>query len=86
MDKLIGLKEFRENVESYTKKINQGQSFVVLKKSKPIFKISPVEEENWETVIDFTKIKKGGVPVEDIVAAIANERNKKGARKAAQKA
>lgn len=82
MDKLIGLKEFRENVESYTKKINQGQSFVVLKKSKPIFKISPVdEEENWETIIDFTKIKKGGVPINDIVNALSHERTTKKSRK-----
>lgn len=82
MDKLIGLKEFRENVESYTKKINQGQSFVVLKKSKPIFKISPIdEEETWETIIDFTEIKNGGVPIEDIVNALGNERTTKKSRK-----
>jgi hypothetical protein len=82
MDKLIGLKDFRENVESYTKKINQGQSFIVLKKSKPIFKLSPVdEEETWETIIDFTKIKKGGVPIQDIVAAMSNEQTPKSNRK-----
>jgi antitoxin (DNA-binding transcriptional repressor) of toxin-antitoxin stability system len=82
MDKLIGLKEFRENVEFYTKKINQGQSFIVLKKSKPIFKLSPVyEEETWETIIDFTNIKKGGVPIQDIVKAISNEQTPKSNRK-----
>lgn len=80
MDKLIGLKEFRENVSSYTKKVNSGQSFIVLRKSKPLFKIVPVEEESWETVIDFTKVNKGGVPVEDIVAAMAHGRNKKSSR------
>lgn len=70
MDKLIGLKEFRENVESYTKKINQGQSFVVLKKSKPIFKISPIDEYGWEEVIDFTKIKKGGVNINELISRL----------------
>ena len=70
MDKLIGLKEFRENVESYTKKINQGQSFVVLKKSKPIFKISPVDAGDWEEVIDFTEIKKGGVNINELISRL----------------
>lgn len=70
MDKLIGLKEFRENVESYTKKINQGQSFVVLKKSKPIFKISPIEADSWEEVIDFTKIQKGGVKINELISRL----------------
>lgn len=86
MDKLIGLKEFRENVESYSKKIAQGQSFVVLKKSKPIFKISPIDEEEvWETIIDFTKIKKGGVPIQDIVAANSHERTPKSSSKTSKK-
>lgn len=70
MDKLIGLKEFRENVESYTKKINQGQSFVVLKKSKPIFKISPIDEGDWKEVIDFTRIKKGGVNIKELISRL----------------
>ena len=70
MSKLIGLKEFRENVESYTKKINEGHSFVVLKKSKPIFKISPINEGDWEEVIDFTKIKKGGVNINELISRL----------------
>lgn len=70
MNNLIGLKEFRENVESYTKKINQGQSFVVLKKSKPIFKISPIDEGDWEEVIDFTKIKKGGININELISRL----------------
>lgn len=70
MDKLIGLKDFRENVESYTKKINQGQSFVVLKKSKPIFRISPIETDSWEEVIDFTKLKKGGVKINELISRL----------------
>ncbi len=70
MDNLIGLKEFRENVESYTKKINQGQSFIVLEKSKPIFKISPIDEGDWEEIIDFTKIKKGGVNINELISRL----------------
>ena len=82
MANIIGLRELRENVAVYAAQVAKGKSFVVVKQSKPLFKISPVdEEENWETVIDFTKIKKGGVPIEEIVAAISNERTTKGARK-----
>ena len=70
MEKLIGLKEFRENVEAFTRQINKGQSFIVLKKSKPIFKISPFKEEGWEEVIDFTKLKRGGIKIKDLLARL----------------
>ena len=70
MDKLIGLKEFRENVESYTAKVNLGQSFIVLKKSKPVFKISPVDEGGWEEVVDLIKIRRGGVNIKDLISRL----------------
>ncbi len=71
MDKMIGLKELRENTESFIKAIKEkGSSFLVFRKSKPIFKIAPISDEDseWETVIDFTKIKKGGVPLKEVLA------------------
>lgn len=84
MPHIIGLRELRENVAAYAKEVAKGKSFVVVKQSKPLFKISPVdEEESWETVVDFTKIKKGGVPVEDIVAALRHGQTTKGSRKTA---
>ncbi len=68
---IIGLKEFRNNVGAYTRKIDAGQSFIIVKKSKPVFKISPVDEDEvWETIIDFTGIKKGGVIIEDIISRL----------------
>ena len=70
MEKLIGLKAFRENVEMYTKKVNEGQSFIILKKSRPIFKVSPIDEQGWEEVIDFTKIKKGGIRIDDLLSRL----------------
>ncbi len=71
MDKIIGLRELRENTESYIKAVEKkGDSFIVVRRSKPVFKIAPLneEDEKWETVIDFTKIKKGGVPLEEVMA------------------
>jgi antitoxin (DNA-binding transcriptional repressor) of toxin-antitoxin stability system len=68
---IIGLKDLRLNVDSYAKQVALGKSFVVVKQSKPIFKIVPVDEDGeFETVIDFTEIKKGGVSVKDIDRSI----------------
>ncbi|MEK7565238.1 MAG: type II toxin-antitoxin system prevent-host-death family antitoxin [Patescibacteria group bacterium] len=69
---IIGLKELRENTEVYVTQVKKGKSFVVVRKSKPVFKISPVTDEDslWETVIDFTRIKKGGVAIEDIISRL----------------
>ena len=70
---IIGLKELRENTENYISQINAGRSFTVVRRSKPIFKMVPIDEwgdeGNWETLIDFTKIKKGGVPISDVIKA-----------------
>jgi len=76
--KIIGLKVLREKMGEYAAKVQQGQSFIVVKQSKPLFKIGPIddEEESYETLIDFTKIKKGGVPIEEVLAAL-KVRNKK---------
>lgn len=73
MDKIIGLKELRENLPAYEKKIAAGGSFLVVKKSKPVFRISPVghnDEELWEEVVDLTKIKKGGIAIEDLLSRL----------------
>ncbi len=71
MENIVALKELRQNMEKYATKVAKGNSFVVLKRSKPLFKISPVtEDENWEEVIDFTKIKKGGVDINDVLSRL----------------
>lgn len=68
---IVGLKELRENVEEYISQVEKGRSFIVVKKSKPVFRISsPTEEDAWETVVDFTKIKKGGVPISKILSRL----------------
>ncbi len=69
---IVGLKELRENIESYISKVKEGDSFIIVRKSKPVFKISPLEEDAdlWESVIDFTKIKKGGVPIADLLSRL----------------
>jgi len=72
MTKIIGLKDLRENTDNYLAKIKAGQSFLVVRRSCPVFKVSPIEEadELWESVIDFTKIKKGGVALKNVLARL----------------
>ena len=67
MNSIIGLKDLRENLGDYEKKIKAGKSFVVMKRSKPIFTIGPVDTEEWETIIDFTKFRKGGIPASELM-------------------
>lgn len=67
MKNIVALKTLRENMQEYAQKVQEGRSFIVFKRSKPLFKISPIEEELWEEVVDFTKIKKGGVNIEELL-------------------
>lgn len=67
MNKNVGLAVLQRDVEKYAKQVSRGHSFVVTKRSRPLFKIVAVNEETdendggkWETVIDFTKLTKNG--------------------------
>ena len=66
---IIGLKELRQNTEKVISAVGKGASFTVVRRSKPIFMLSPAEDD-WKTVADFTKIKKGGVPLAEVIAAL----------------
>ena len=67
MENIVNLKELRENMQRYAQKVQRGDSFVVFKRSKPLFRITPVETDAWEEVIDFTKIRKGGVNLKELL-------------------
>jgi len=69
---IVGLKELRENIEAYISRVQEGDSFIVVKKSKPVFRISSPDDDSdlWESVVDFTKIKKGGVPLADLISRL----------------
>ena len=72
MKNLIGLKELREHADVYITQIQKGRSFIVVRRSKPIFRICPPDEfgEAWEEVADFTKIKKGGIALQDLLSRL----------------
>ena len=69
---IVGLKELRENIDTYINAVEKGKSFVVVRKSKPVFKISSLQEadELWEQIIDFTKIKKGGIAINQLISRL----------------
>ncbi len=71
---VIGLKALRENMNDFIEQTKKGRSFLVVRKSKPVFRITPADvwgdEGLWETVVDLTKIRKGGVPVEEVLSAL----------------
>lgn len=70
MENIIGVKELRERLPYYENRVHAGETFIVFKRSRPIFKITAVDEGEWEEVIDFTKIQKGGVPIQDILSRL----------------
>ena len=72
MENIIGLRDLRENVSIYAAQVAKGKSFVVVRQSKPLFKITPLDEDdgNWEEAVDFTKIKKGGIKLQDLLARL----------------
>lgn len=76
----VGLREFRENTGKYVAALKKGKKFTIFKHSKPIFAVVPADEveydldeldgPGWKTLIDFTKIRKGGVTAKEVLAAI----------------
>ncbi|MSU73980.1 hypothetical protein EXS56_02455 [Candidatus Kaiserbacteria bacterium] len=77
-DSIIGLKELRDNVDTYIAAVKKGKKFTVFRHSKPVFSIVPPGEveydldeldgSGWKTVVDFTK--KGAPTVDEFIAAV----------------
>jgi prevent-host-death family protein len=64
----VSLKQLREEFPKYIDAVEKGQTFTVLKRSKPIFQIGPVADDGqWQTIADFTAIQAQGVPADDIL-------------------
>ena len=78
MDNIVNIKELRLNMDKYVNAVAHGKSFLVMKRSKPVFQLNPVPEEidlkddgpGWKTIVDFTKIRKGGVPAEEVISTL----------------
>lgn len=70
MSKLIGLRDLRENTNTYIQRVAKGESFIVFKRLKPVFKITSPENEQWEELVDFTKLKKGGIEINELLSRL----------------
>lgn len=71
--KHVGLKDFRENMDTYIKRVGKGESLTVFRHNEPVFRMTPVDVDDdtgWETVIDFTQIHPNGVPANDVLNAL----------------
>jgi len=54
----ISIRSLRENLASIANKVSEGQQFAVYRRSKPAFKIVPIDtpiDDQWEMVMDFTE-------------------------------
>ncbi len=76
---IVGLKELRLNIEKYIKLAKKGHSFVVVRKSEPVFKLEPIDawgdEGTWETVMDFSSYSvEGGMPIDDLIKKLKTVR------------
>lgn len=71
---IVGVKELRQNLNKYISQVGKGRTFTVVRRSKPVFKLSPVDEWGdegmWETVVDFREINPKGVPAKEVLKAL----------------
>ncbi len=51
MKNIIGIKELRQNIDKYTAHVKKGEVLIVMRRSKPLFKITSVDEGEWEEVV-----------------------------------
>lgn len=69
---IVGVKELRSNLDHYIKQVEKGKSFTVVRRSKSVFKIVPVldKQDEWEEIVDFTKLKKGGILISELLTRL----------------
>ena len=76
---IIGFKELRENANKYIDAVAKGRSFTVVRRSKPIFNIAPVDEWGdegvWKTVVDFRDKKGNGIEAGKLLAMLQKMRS-----------
>lgn len=66
---IVALKDFRLNAQSYINKVAKGESFVVVKRSRPAFRMEPIEDQ-WETIADFSDLPGGGIRLEEFITRL----------------
>lgn len=70
---LVKLKDLRINLDKYLAQLAKVGTLTVMRRSEPIFNISALEETAdylWEPVIDFTRLKKGGLDIKEVLSRL----------------
>ena len=72
MPKDISIKELRGHLAEFADRVEKGETFRVIRRSKPSFILLNVDadasELEWETVVDFTDGgKTQGVPLKEVL-------------------
>ena len=66
----LGIKEFQQQASKISQRVQEGETFVILSRSKPVMKLSPVEDGEWEPLVDFTEFKKGGIKLDELLSRL----------------
>lgn len=75
MPKDISIKDLRQNLSDIADQVEHGETFRVIRRSKPSFFLMNIDidtaEDGWETVVDFTDGgKRRGMPAKDVLKII----------------
>jgi len=65
-EQIVPFKEFRLNSMKYISSLEKGASFLVVKRSRPVFRLEPVDEV-WENIGDFTTLTGGGISAKELL-------------------
>ena len=82
MSNIIGLKDLRENTEKYISAVGKGKSFTVVRRSRPVFRLLPVDENQdegaWETVLDLSRGKNASITAGELLRMIKKSNVRQG--------
>lgn len=89
MSTLISIKDFRQSLAAVADAVLKGETFTVMRRSRPAFTVKPfnkdeegMEEPGWKTAIDFTEGgKKKGMPADELLKIMKEFEKKYGSRK-----
>ncbi|MCK5015795.1 MAG: type II toxin-antitoxin system Phd/YefM family antitoxin [Candidatus Peribacteraceae bacterium] len=84
MFKDISIKDLRTHLAEFANRVESGESFRVIRRSKPSFYIMKIDDsvdiptmDQWETVIDFTDNGNSeGVELGDVLTTLRKINNK----------
>jgi hypothetical protein len=77
---IIKSRDLRNDMQKVADAVAKGKSFLVMKQSKPLFKISKPDVDewgdrgNWETVVDF---EKDSITVDEFMAKLQKIQNER---------